>query len=59
VRGHANGTVALRSFDPFTSLIRGLAAGSVLDATTVGDRLYAIIRIDGTGGFWTTGLAAT
>lgn len=23
-------------------------AGSVLDATTVGDRLYAIIRIDGT-----------
>jgi hypothetical protein len=51
--------VALRSFDPFTSLIRGLAAGSVLDATTVGDRLYAIIRIDGTGGFWTTGLAAT
>jgi hypothetical protein len=34
-------------------------AGSVLDATTVGDRLYAIIRIDGTVGLWTTDLAAT
>ncbi len=34
-------------------------AGSVLDATTVGDRLYAIVRIDGTVGLWTTDLAAT
>ncbi|HEX3196228.1 MAG TPA: hypothetical protein VHR39_01615 [Propionibacteriaceae bacterium] len=34
-------------------------AGSVLDAKTVGDRLYAIIWIDGTGGLWTTDLAAT
>jgi hypothetical protein len=33
--------------------------GAVLDATTVGDRLYAIIRIDGAVGLWTTDLAAT
>ena len=34
-------------------------AGSVLDATTVGDRLYAIIRTDDTVGLWTADLAAT
>ncbi|HTF39725.1 MAG TPA: hypothetical protein VK754_03920 [Propionibacteriaceae bacterium] len=34
-------------------------AGSVLDATTVGDRLYAIIRTDDTAGLWTADLAAT
>ena len=34
-------------------------AGSVLDATTVGDRLYAIIRTDDAVGLWTTDLAAT
>jgi hypothetical protein len=34
-------------------------AGSVLDATTVGDRLYAIIRTDGAVGLWTTDLGAT
>jgi hypothetical protein len=33
--------------------------GAVLDATTVGDRLYAIIRTDGAVGLWTTDLAAT
>jgi hypothetical protein len=31
-------------------------AGSVLDATTVGDRLYAIIKIDNAVGLWTTDL---
>jgi hypothetical protein len=34
-------------------------AGSVLDATTVGDRLYAIIRADNAVGLWTADLAAT
>jgi hypothetical protein len=34
-------------------------AGSVLDATSIGDRLYAIIKIDNTVGLWTTDLAAT
>ena len=34
-------------------------AGSVLDATTVGDRLYAIIRTDDAVGLWTADLAAT
>ena len=34
-------------------------AGSVLDATTVGDRLYAIIRTDDAVSLWTTDLAAT
>jgi hypothetical protein len=34
-------------------------AGSVLDATTVGDRLYAIIGSDDGVGLWTTDLAAT
>jgi hypothetical protein len=34
-------------------------AGSVLDATTVGDRLYAIIRSDNTVELWTADLAAT
>jgi hypothetical protein len=34
-------------------------SGSVLDATTVGDRLYAIIRSDDGVGLWTTDLAAT
>lgn len=33
--------------------------GSVLDATTVGDRLYAIIRADDGVGLWTADLAAT
>ena len=33
-------------------------AGSVLDATTVGDRLYAIIRSDDAVGLWTTDLPA-
>jgi hypothetical protein len=33
--------------------------GSVLDATTVGDRLYAIIRADDAVGLWTADLAAT
>jgi hypothetical protein len=33
--------------------------GAVLDATTVGDRLYAIIRTDGAVGLWTTDLGAT
>jgi hypothetical protein len=31
-------------------------AGSVLDATTVGGRLYAIIKINNTVGLWTTDL---
>ena len=31
-------------------------AGSVLDATTVGDRLYAIIRADDAVGLWTADL---
>ena len=34
-------------------------AGSVLDATTVGDRLYTIIRTDDAVGLWTADLAAT
>jgi hypothetical protein len=34
-------------------------AGSLLDATTVGDRLYAIIRTDNAVGLWRTDLAAT
>ena len=34
-------------------------AGSVLDATTVGDLLYAIIRTDDAVSLWTTDLAAT
>jgi hypothetical protein len=34
-------------------------AGSVLDATTVGDRLYAIIRTNDTVGLWTADLAGT
>jgi hypothetical protein len=34
-------------------------AGSVLDATTVGERLYTIIQIDDTVGLWTTDLAAS
>jgi hypothetical protein len=34
-------------------------AGSVLDATTVGDRLYAIIRNDDAVGLWAADLAAT
>jgi hypothetical protein len=34
-------------------------AGSVLDATTVGDRLYAIIGSDDGVGLWTTDLAVT
>lgn len=34
-------------------------AGSVLDAATVGDRLYTIIKIDNAVGLWTTALAAT
>ena len=34
-------------------------AGSVLDATTVGDRLYAIIRSDGGLGLWVADLSAT
>jgi hypothetical protein len=33
--------------------------GSVLDATTVGDSLYAIIRTDDAVGLWTADLAAT
>jgi hypothetical protein len=37
----------------------GAPAGSVLDATTVGDHLYAIIKIDNTIGLWTTDLTAT
>ena len=34
-------------------------AGSVLDATTVGDRLYAIIRTEDAVGLWTADLATT
>jgi hypothetical protein len=34
-------------------------AGSLLDATTVGDRLYAIIRTDDAVGLWSADLAAT
>jgi hypothetical protein len=34
-------------------------AGPVLEATTVGDRLYAIIRTDDAVGLWTADLAAT
>jgi hypothetical protein len=34
-------------------------AGSVLDATSIGDRLYAIIKINNTVGLWSTDLAAT
>ena len=34
-------------------------AGSVLDATTVDDRLYAIIRSDDGVSLWTTDLAGT
>ncbi len=34
-------------------------AGSVLDATTVGDRLYAIIRTDDAVGLWAADFAAT
>ncbi|HEX6759113.1 MAG TPA: hypothetical protein VF086_12015 [Propionibacteriaceae bacterium] len=34
-------------------------AGSVLDATTVGDRLYTIMRADDAVGLWTADLAAT
>jgi hypothetical protein len=34
-------------------------AGSVLDATSLDDRLYAIIKINNTVGLWTTDLAAT
>jgi hypothetical protein len=37
----------------------GAPAGSLIDATTVGDRLYAIIRIDDSIRLWTTDLAAT
>jgi hypothetical protein len=34
-------------------------AGSVLDATSIGDRLYAIIKINDGVGLWTTDLEAT
>jgi hypothetical protein len=34
-------------------------AGSVLDATSIGDRLYAIIKVNDSVGLWTTDLAAT
>jgi hypothetical protein len=34
-------------------------AGSVLDAASIGDRLYAIIKINDSVGLWTTDLAAT
>ena len=37
----------------------GAPAGSVLGATSVGDRLYAIIRVGDSVGLWTTDLSAT
>jgi hypothetical protein len=37
----------------------GAPAGSLLDAAAVGDRLYAIIRVDDMVALWTTDLAAT
>jgi hypothetical protein len=56
---HAGNTRLLVSDSPNGWQTFTAPAGSVLDATIVGDRLYAIIRIDSTVGLWTTDLAAT
>jgi hypothetical protein len=56
---HARSTRLVVSDGPNSWQTFTAPAGSLLDATTVGDRLYAIIRTDDAVGLWTTDLAAT
>jgi hypothetical protein len=56
---HAGSTRLVVSDGPNSWQTFTAPAGSVLDATTVDDRLYAIIRSDDAVSLWTTDLSAT
>jgi hypothetical protein len=59
VFSHAGSTRLLLSDDHNGWQTFTAPSGSVLDATTVADRLYAIIRSDDGVGLWTADLSAT